>query len=313
VVAEGLAFPEAPRWHDGTLWFSDIFGRRVCRLVGGTVETVARVEARPSGLGWRPDGTTLVVSMTDRRLLALPDDGGQAEEATPAEGAAPTPGATAARGPAAEGATPAGGSAAEGATVVAELASLTGGDCNDMIVDGEGRAYIGEFGYDYAAGAPRSPAALIVVEPDGRARRAADGLWFPNGMAFTDHGRGLLVAETPQSRITAFAVGADGSLSGGLVWAELGDARPDGISLDAAGALWVASPGTGELLRVGEGEVLSVETAPGGMAQACVLGGDDGRTLFVCSSPSHDEQESVRDRSARFYARRVDVPAAPSG
>jgi len=237
------------------------------------VETVARVAGRPSGLGWRPDGTLLVVSMSDRRLLAL-DAGGV------------------------------------GAAVVAELASLTGGDCNDMVVDAEGRAYIGEFGYDYAAGAPRSPAALIVVEPDGQARRAAEDLWFPNGMAFTDGGLTLLVAETPQSRITAFAVGADGSLGGRRVWADLGDARPDGISLDAAGALWVASPGTGEVLRVGEGAVLSAEPAPGGMAQACVLGGDDGHTLFVCSSPSHDEQESLRRRGGRFYARRVDVPAA---
>ncbi len=294
MVADGLAFPEAPRWHDGTLWFSDIFGRCVCRLVGGTVETVAWVDARPSGLGWRPDGTTLVVSMTDRRLLALPGDGGRAEGATPADGAE------------AERATPAG----DGAAVVAELASLTGGDCNDMIVDGAGRAYIGEFGYDYAAGAPRSPAALIVVEPDGRARRAADGLWFPNGMALTDDGRTLLVAETPQSRITAFTVASDGTLSGRRVWAELGDARPDGISLDAAGALWVASPGTGELLRVAEGEVLSVEPAPGGMAQACVLGGSDGHTLFVGRSPTHDEQESGRARRGRFYARPVDVPAA---
>jgi len=284
----------------------------VCRLAGGTtVETVARVEGRPSGLGWRPDGTTLVVSMTDRRLLAL--DGPPARDGPEPLTVPGGAGAAAGTGPATmPGGAPVPPTRAEPNTVVAELGPLTGGDCNDMIVDGDGRAYIGEFGYDYAAGAPRRPAALVVVEPDGRPRRAADGLWFPNGMALTADGRTLLVAETPQSRITAFAVGADGSLSGRRVWADLGDARPDGISLDAAGALWVASPATAEILRVAEGAVLSVESAPGGMAQACVLGGADGRTLFVCSSPSHDEEESLRDLGGRLYARRVEVPA-PAG
>ena len=273
LVASGLAFPEAPRWHDGALWFSDIFDGLVKRVgAAGEVTVVAAVPTGPSGLGWRPDGTLLIASMADRRLLSF--DG------------------TATR-------------------FGADLSTIARGPVNDMVVTPSGFAYVGNFGYDYEGGAPRAAARLALVDLDGSVREVADDLWFPNGMAVTPDGATLLVAETGASRVTSFAIGSDGALGIRRTWADLGTAGPDGISLDAEGALWIASPRTREILRVAEGgRVLDAIGAPGGMGQACALGGDDGRTLFVCSSPTHDRAEARRDHSGSIWSLPVDVPAA---
>ncbi len=273
-VAERLAFPEAPRWRDGKLYVSEIFGGRVVSIDGdGTVQVHVQVPGRLSGLGWWPDGTMIVVSMRDRAVLRV-SDRGQPE-------------------------------------LLADLSSLVGGDTNDMVVDGRGNAYVGNFGYDYAAGEERRAAVLVLVEPSGSARVVAEDVWFPNGMAVSPDGRTLYLAETPAERITAFTIQPDGSLAERRVFADLDGARPDGIALDAEGALWVASPGTGELLRVAEGSILVREPSPDGSALACALGGADGHTLFVCCSPSHDPSEET-ERRGSVVARRVDVPAAPS-
>ena len=270
-VIEGLAFAEAPRFRDGALFVSDIFGGAVWRA-GPTTEVVAEVPGRPSGTGWLPDGRLVVVSMRDRLVLV--------------EGHG-------------------------GLEVLADLSSLAAGDCNDMVVDGQGRAYVGNFGYDYAAGAPRQPADLIMVSPDGSACVVAEELWFPNGMAITPDGATLLVAESSANRVSAFSVAGDGSLSGRAVFATFGEGRPDGICLDAEGALWVASPATGELMRVlPGGEVTDRLDPPQGQAQACMLGGTDGRSLYVCSTPTHDFEEALRLRAGRVDVTRVEVAGA---
>jgi sugar lactone lactonase YvrE len=273
LIASGLAFPEAPRWYHDALWFSDIFDGRVKRVAAtGDVTVVVDVPTGPSGLGWRPDGTLLVVSMADRRLLAF--DGISCH-------------------------------------LEADLSGVARGPANDMVVAPSGVAYIGNFGYDYEAGAPRTSAHLAMVDLDGAVHDAADDLWFPNGMAVTPDGATLLVAETSASRVSSFAIAPDGTLGTRRTWADLGVARPDGISLDAEGALWIASPATREILRVAEGGgLLESHEAPGGMGQACVLGGADGRSLFVCSSPTHDRAQSVRDRPGTIWSRPVPVPAA---
>ena len=271
-VAERLAFPEAPRWREGKLYVSEIFGGRVVSIDGdGTVQVLVRVQGRLSGLGWWPDGTMIVVSMLDRSVLKIADSG-QPE-------------------------------------LLADLSGMVGGDANDMVVDARGNAYVGNFGYDYAAGEERRAAVLVLVEPSGRARVVAEDVWFPNGMAVSADGRTLYLAETPAERVTAFTIEPDGSLADRRVFADLDGARPDGIALDAQGALWVASPGTGELLRVAEGSILVREPSPNGSALACALGGPDGHTLFVCCSPSHDPSEAT-ERRGSVVARRVDVPAA---
>ena len=239
----------------------------------GEVRTVVVVPGGPGGLGWTPDGELLVLDMSGRRLLRLERDE---------------------------------------LTVVADLAAVTVGRCNDMIVDRRGRAYVGHFGYDLLGGAAPAPATLVLVEPDGAVRTVAGDLHFPNGCALNPDETTLLVAESSASRITQFDVHDDGSLAGRREFANLGASVPDGIALDAEGALWVSDPVGCALLRVEPGGAVTaqVSTAPHG-AFVCELGGDDGRTLFACL---YTEQASQLADGAppigSVVTMRVDVPAA---
>jgi sugar lactone lactonase YvrE len=239
--------------------------------LAGRAEVVARVAAHPSGLGWLPDGSMLVVSMQDRKLLRVKDGG--------------TP------------------------TVFADLSALAPFHCNDLVVDARGHAYVGNFGSDIGAGAKPTATCLILVTPDGRARRVAEDLMFPNGMVVTGDGRTLVVAETFASRLTAFDIASDGSLSNRRVWAELGGASPDGICLDAENAIWVAAPFSNELLRVGEGGKVHEKLVMPSKPIACALGGPDGRTLFVLTSDDF-EPDKTAARSAKIEIKRVAVPAS---
>ena len=244
ILLAGLVFPEGPRWRDGKLWFSDMRGLQVMTVdLDGRSEVVAHVPNMPSGLGWLPDGRLVIVSMHDRQLLV------------------PGP---------------------EGLTTWADLSEVATGECNDMVIDAGGRAYVGNFGA--MAGDVRLPASIALVE-NGSARIVADDLMFPNGTVITPDGRTLIVAETLAARLTAFDIAADGSLANRRVFAELGAATPDGICLDAEGAVWVSSFFTGEFLRVKEGgEILQRVPTPGKFATACMLGGASRRTLFLMTA-----------------------------
>jgi sugar lactone lactonase YvrE len=272
VIADGLAFVEAPRWHDGMLWFSDFYTHRVnCVDRGGRLSKVVDVPGQPSGLGWLPDGRLLVVSMTDRRLLRM--DAGTLTE-------------------------------------VADLSPLAPFHCNDMVVDRQGRAYIGNFGFDLVGRAPVVPTVLIMVTPDGKARVVADNLLFPNGCVITPDGKTLIVAETFGKRLTAFTISDDGSLTGRRVWADLGDASPDGICLDAEGAVWVASPTTAEFIRVREHGEITDRIAAENQAIACALGGADRRTLYMVTGRVSKPEKSLAERNGRITALQVSVPGA---
>ncbi len=275
IVAANLAFAEGPRWRNGMLWWSDMHGHQVSRLAEGVTSSVCDVPTRPSGLGWLPDGRMLVVSMTDRRLLRLEPDGSL--------------------------------------TLHADLSSLAPRRCNDMVVDGQGRAYVGNFGFELDDAEPPRPTVLIRVDPDGSARVVAEDLWFPNGMVLADERRTLIVAETYGARLTAFDVAENGDLSRRRVWAAL-DRRvyPDGICLDAEGAVWVASPSTSECLRVREGGEVGERIATGRSAFACTLGGADETTLYVCTADSHNPQRQRSERNGRIEAFAVAVPGAGS-
>ncbi len=257
ILAKGLYFGEGPRWRQGRLWFSDFHAQAVKSVsLAGDVRTEVEIDDQPSGLGWTPDGDLLVVSMAKRQLLRRAADGRL--------------------------------------SVHADLGEVAAFHCNDMVVDAQGRAYVGNFGFDLGAAieargvagaltdAPTARLALVL--PDGEVRVAAEGLHFPNGTVITPDGRTLIIAETLAARLTAFDIGPDGSLSNRRIWAPLPGA-PDGIALDAAGAIWVASPMAGGCVRIAEGgEVL--ETIDAGQAcYACMLGGDDGRTLFMMTAP----------------------------
>ncbi|MCW2693822.1 MAG: Sugar lactone lactonase YvrE [Mycobacterium sp.] len=270
-LADDLGFPEAPRWHDGQLYFSDFHDRRVRAVTeDGTVTPVLELDDSPSGLGWAPDGALLVVSMTRRALLAVRDGAPQLR---------------------------------------ADLTALTRVRANDLVVDAAGGAYVSSFGFDLLGGGSPEPTVLVRVDPDGGVSVAADDVVFPNGMVLTEDGRTLIVAETYAARLTAFDVAADGTLSGRRIFAETPGLAPDGISLDAAGDVWVATARTSEVVRVREGGEVTgrVTVASGSLSYACMLGGADGHTLFVCTAPTWAEGGP---RAGRIEVARVDVPHA---
>lgn len=273
-VLSGLRFPESPRWHEGCLWFSEKRAGRVVRIDPDGPTTVVEVPADPGGLGWPPEGDLLVVSMGDRRLLRRRGD-----------------------------------DLAE----VADLAGLTRGKCNDMVVDGLGRAYVGDFGYDLAAGEAPAGGNIVLVDSSGGARVVAGDLGFPNGSVVTDDGARLIVAESSAGRLTAFDIADDGGLHGRRVFADLGQGVADGICLDAEGAVWYADPLGCEVVRVAEGgQVLQRVSTGAEGAFACVLGGDDGRTLFVCTYSETASMDPAGPPVGRIVAARVAVPSGGS-
>ncbi len=272
VLMDGLMFPEGPRWHDDRLWFSDMQGLHVTALdATGKSEKIIEVKGSPSGLGWLPDGRLLVVSMHDRRLLRLDP---------------------------------------EGLVIVADLNHLASFHCNDMVVDKQGRAYIGNFGFDYAANAPVEPAEIVLVTPDGHARVVAENLLFPNGTVITPDGQTLIVAETFGNRLTAFDLEPDGSLSKRRIWAKMEGSFPDGICLDAEGGIWVAAPHPGEVVRVLQGGHITHRVSVSTRPYACMLGGDDGRTLFVCTAGSAIPDEVRAMPGGKIETVAVEVPGA---
>ncbi len=276
IIADGFYFLEGPRWRDGALWFSDMHDARVYRLMPGEeAKAVATVPKSPSGLGWLPNGDMLIVSMEDQKVMRMDASG----ELHPH----------------------------------ADLSAIADRRTNDMIVDKIGRAYVGNFGFDFQFGEPPSPTKLAMIEPDGTAKVAADGLLFPNGMVIIEETRTLVIAETFGACLTAFDIAADGSLSNRRVWAALSDgAVPDGICLDQSGAIWVASPTTGECLRIKEGGEVLERVKTGRQAIACNLGGDDMRTLYI-STAEHTHYDKCRElHSARIEAIQVEIPGAGS-
>jgi sugar lactone lactonase YvrE len=289
ILADGFSFLESPRWHDGALYLSDFYTHRVLRMgVGGEFRTLCEVRGQPSGLGFDPQDRLLVVSMTDRRLLRLDAPGRLTE--------------------------------------IADLSALAPYHCNDMIVDRHGRAYVGNFGSNVDV-VGFTPTCLIMVEPGGGPRSVATDLIFPNGMAIAADGTVMLVAESFAHRISAFAIARDGTLHSRQTWATFGSADaplpatitearqsgrtiPDGICLDADGALWVAdATGTGALRLGPDGAAAGfVDTSPYAV-YAATLGGADGSTLFMCAAPPLGSSDPTAELRSALLCCQVDVPA----
>jgi sugar lactone lactonase YvrE len=279
VVREGLYFGESPRWHDGRLWYSDFYDHGVHAIdAEGKDEKVVDVDGQSSGLGWLPDGRLLMVSMVDRRLLRVEADGRVVAHA--------------------------------------DLSGLATGHCNDMVVDAKGRAYVGNFGFDIGAarapGAARPAAVLALVGTDGSVTAAAEGMEFPNGTVITTDGRTLIIAESLGRKLTAFDIGADGSLSGRRVWADLSriPVSPDGICLDAEGAVWAANALSPVAVRVAEGGRVLEEVEFSQTCFACMLGGDDGRQLYGLTAVSSIHDDAVAARAGKIEVTTVGVPHA---
>jgi sugar lactone lactonase YvrE len=283
VLAEGGHFFEAPRWHDGRWWVSDFYAEAVYTIgADGTLEEVLHVDGQASGTGWLPDGSLLAVSMRHQKLIRRAPDGTVSEHA--------------------------------------DVSEHCGGLLNDMVVDAQGRAYVGNFGFDLMHGADPDYAKLVRVDPDGTVSVAADEMMFPNGSAID--GDTLLVAETMGARISAFTIAGDGTLTDRRVWAQIdptpemgplgemlaaGGFAPDGMTLAPDGHVWAAdalSPRAGRIAPGGE-IVEEIHPPEGMFFYACALGGEDGRTLLLCSAPDFAEENRKAAREAVLFTTQV--------
>lgn len=274
IVHTGLQFGEGPRWHDGKFWFSDFFRHGVFTLdEAGTEERVLTVEARPSGLGWLPDGDLLVVSMSDRKILRY------------------------------DGST---------ISVHADLGAVSEYDCNDMVVGPDGTSYVSIFGFDLHAEPAAEPvhAHLVVVSPDGTVRTGNKELMFPNGSVITPDGETLIVGESYGRRFSAYDIDDSGMAVHHRVWADLGDLVPDGCCLDAEGAIWFADPVHKKVVRVREGGEVVDEITTDQSAVACMLGGQNGTTLYVLTSRGTHPSRVNGTSTGRVETAEVDVPGA---
>jgi sugar lactone lactonase YvrE len=271
--ATGLDFAEGPRWHGGRLWLSDFYARRVYSY-GPTGDRRVEVELddRPSGLGWLPSGELLLVAMTSRQVRRVDRDGGQ--------------------------------------HVHADLTSIATGDCNDMVVDGRGNSYVGNFGFDMEAGEKPKAAALSLVRADGTAEVAAEDLRFPNGSVITPDGSTLIVGESMGARYTAFTIGEGGRLSDRRTWAEVPGKGPDGCALDAAGSIWMADAFGSGCVRVAEGGEIAESVVASQPVFACALGGTDRRTLYMMTAPAFGESSCAGKGLGRVETFEVEVSGA---
>ena len=282
---EGLHFGECPRWHDGRLWYADFYSHTVSSAGElGDVRVEVEVPGDPAGLGWLPDGRLLVVARMPRTVLRLEPDGRLVEHGD-----------------------------------LNPIAAFYG---NDMVVDGAGRAYVGNFGFDLdgfieekgqvALVEPPGPptTSLIRIDPDGSAQVAAEGMSFPNGTVITPDGGTMIIAETLAGQLTAFDVSEGGQLSRRRVWASLSWCAPDGICLDADGRVWVSNAISPECILVAEGGDIVDRVTTSQPCFACMLGGNDRRTLYLMTAPTSTESQARAARSGRIEQARVEVAGA---
>lgn len=272
---DGIAFGESPRWHDSRLWFCDWGAEELIAVdLDGRHKVVTRVHSFPFSIDWLPDGRLLIVSARDRAVLT----------------------------------TDSAGSLVTYADLSAFGRRLPG---NEIVADGRGNAYVNGAGFNLMAGEKFAPGIVALVAPDGSARQVADGMHFPNGMAVTPDSSTLIVAESYAHRLTAFDIAADGSLLNRRVWAALGDGTPDGICLDDEGAAWYADVPNERCVRVREGgEVLQTVEVDRGCF-ACMLGGIDGRTLFIVAREWRGIQSTADgERTGQVLTTRAPAPHA---
>jgi len=276
-VLDGIHMPECPRWRDGSLWMVDIWGHQVLEVGGDGASRVVHEfpdDEDPAGLGWLPDGRLLVVGMLGRVVYVL------------------------------EG---------EDAVVYADLRHLARFPLNDMIVASDGTAYVSGFGWDVWGGGSYADSALLRIRPDGTAEPVVDAMMAPNGIALSDDGRTLVVAEPAGGRLSRFTITATGELTDRhlipLPKAEgAAHVTPDGICLDAEGAVWAADPIGRRVIRVlTDGTVDRVIPVGDGHPLACVLGGSDRRTLFIAIGAATTKNDRPREPGGRLVALEVEV------
>ena len=279
ILLEGLEMGESPRWRDGRLWFSNWGTDEVVAVdLNGNHDTIGRGGGGSGwATNWLPDGRMLI---TGRELIRVEPDGSRVPHI--------------------------------------DLSHISPYGWSEITVDGRGNIYVDSLNFDFAdfmdvLAKGDAPGKIALVTPDGEAREVADGLAFPNGMVVTPDNRMLIVAESFARRLTAFDIGEAGSLSNRRVWA---DATGDGICLDTEGAVWTTDMGPGEsgvVLRVREGGEVLDRIELDRPCYACMLGGDDGRMLFMVAQrwfgPDKID-ELIAAKTGQVLAARVDVPHA---
>ncbi len=274
VLVEGVDFGEGPRWHDGRLWYSDFHQAAIYSVGPGGDRRAEHLDLpdRPSGLGWMPDGSLLVVFMTSRRLMRDPGDGSLVEHA--------------------------------------DLSDLAAWDCNDMVVDARGNAYVGNFGFDLEALASYAPADLVLVRPDGSAEVAARDMRFPNGSVITPDDATLVVAQSFGGNFVAFTIRNDATLTDRREWAAVPGTAPDGCTLDAAGGIWFSDALGSQVVRVEEGGRVTHRVPTPQPSFACMLGGDDGTTLYALCAPGSHPDQCAGKAAGAIYQVPVEHPRA---
>ena len=245
----GIVWGEGLRWHGGNLYFSDIYGQTVYRAAENKKEIVIKLGDMPSGLGFLQDGSMLIVSGGQKKILRLQ------------EGAA---------------------------HVYADFSDDCVG-LNDMVVDAKGHAYIGAYGFEiqhYRGG--KAEGWLYHISPSGKDEKVCEGLMAPNGIAVTPDGKTLIVADTFQKALFAFVLDENGTPHGRRLWAKL-SSGPDGICLDEDGCVWAALPNEKKVARIEEGGKILEEILLNETPLCCGLGGEARKTLFIVTVPAHSE------------------------
>ncbi len=268
-LMDGIFLGESPRWHDGRLWFADWVAEKLYSLDdAGQHRVEAEIASLPFSIDWLADGRLLVVNARTNRLeVEAPDGSFEA---------------------------------------FADLSGLSPYGCNELVVHPNGNIYVNNVNFDFPGGEFR-PGFIALVTPGGQARRVAEGLAFPNGMAITPDGQTLICAESFNGNLTAYDIASDGSLVDQRLWAKLDGQGADGICMDAEGCVW-ASSGP-HCVRVKEGGDILDEVVVDRMCFAVMLGGVDGRTLYIVANQWTGSIDTTNS-TGRIYAARVEVPHA---
>ena len=267
----GIDFGEGPRWHNGRLWYSDFHQKTVYSVdLNGERNVEFTLDDQPSGLGWMPDGSMLVVSMINRQVLRVSSDG---------------------------------------VSVHADLSELATWHCNDMVVSSSGHAYVGNFGFDLDGRAEFCKTVMVHVTPEGDVSVGADGLSFPNGSVITPDEKTLIVGETFGGCYTSFSIHEDGTLSDPSLWAEVPGMFPDGCTMDAEETIWFADASTPRVVRVAKGGKILDEVETPQVPFACMLGGEDRKTLFILTADSSGPNQAGSG-SGNIWTHNVDVAKA---
>lgn len=277
LIDQGIIWGEGPRWHEGTLYFSDILGKQVMKTdLNGNAAVVIEVPGMPSGTGFLPDGRLLIVSGVDGKLFTKEKD--RLEEYV---------------------------------DIYKELADIKG--INDMVVHKNGNAYVGCYGYDITKynGGP-APGYIALVTPEQRIKKVGYDIMCPNGMVIDLDNNLLVAADTIARLLIAWKIEIDGTLSERRIFAQLEDG-PDGIALDSQGAIWAALPHSKEVVRVLEGGEITHRIQLSHKPLACILGGNERKTLFIISVSADDinDPKGLKEKCTTIeYVEDIEVSGA---